>query len=314
MTATRPEISAIVIVFNGREFLPDCLRTLSDDLRFTSHELILVDNGSTDGSIEYVRQHYPQATLVENGANLGFARAVNIGLKMAGGEYLYVLNQDLRFREGATRALLDRLKREPELGMIGPGYVYFDGRPHRSARALPSYRHVFYRALLLDRLFPRHREFSDWRLGWFDHREERYVGQPMGAVMLIPRAAVEKVGPMDEAFPILFNDVDYCRRLKEAGYRLLYYPEAVVEHHVGASTSRYPYRMKVISHFSMYRYLKKYARWHEYPALWWRVAGCVAVLFQEDHLLNVAVSPGLEPVEIDTAGYPVSRLICTVPF
>jgi GT2 family glycosyltransferase len=79
---------------------------------------------------------------------------------------------------------------------------------------------------------------------------------------------VEKVGLMDESFPILFNDVDYCHRMRLAGYRLLYYPVATVEHHVGASTSKRPYRMKVISHFSMYRYLRKYAWWYEYPALW----------------------------------------------
>jgi hypothetical protein len=268
MNVTRPEISAVVIVYNGIEFLPDGLRTLTDDLRFTSHELILVDNGSSDGSVEYLKTHYPQARLVENGANLGFARAVNIGLAIAQGEYLYILNQDLRFRSGATRTLLERLKAEPELGMIGPGYVYFDGRQHKSARALPTYRHVFYRAFLLDRLFSHHCEFSHWRMGWFDHKDEMYVDQPMGAVMLIPRGVLDKIGYMDESFPILFNDVDYCRRLKDHGYRLLYYPKATVEHHVGASTSKRPYRMKIISHFSMYRYLKKYARWYEYPVLW----------------------------------------------
>ncbi|MCX6834958.1 MAG: glycosyltransferase family 2 protein [candidate division Zixibacteria bacterium] len=268
MISRIPEISAIVIVYNGIEFLPDCLRTLTDDLRFTSYELILVDNGSADGSVEYLETHYPLARLVENGTNLGFAKAVNIGMEMARGEYLYILNQDLRFRSDATRTLLERLKTEPALGMIGPGYVYFDGRPHKSARALPTYRHVFYRALFLDRTFPHHREFSHWRMGWFDHKDEMYVDQPMGAVMLIPRGMVKKIGYMDESFPILFNDVDYCRRLKDHGYRLLYYPKATVEHHVGASTSKRPYRMKIISHFSMYRYLKKYARWYEYPVLW----------------------------------------------
>ena len=152
--------------------------------------------------------------------------------------------------------------------MIGPGYVYFDGRPHKSIRGFPTYRHVFYRALLLDRFFPHHREFSHWRMGWFDHQTELYCDQPMGAVMLVPRAVIDKIGLMDEAFPILFNDVDWCRRMKEAGYRRLYCPAATVEHHVGASTSRRPYRMKMISYTSMYRYLKKYARWHEYPVLW----------------------------------------------
>ena len=264
----RPTISAVIIVYNGLRFLPELMRTLVENLSAITHEIILVDNGSTDGSVEYLKSHYSDCRLIENGRNLGFAPAVNIGLREADGEHLYILNQDLRFRSGATSALLARLQNEPGLGLIGPGFVDFDGRPQRSVRAFPTYRHVIYRALLLDRIFPRHREFANWRMGWFDHNSEAYVDQPMGAVMLIPRPVVEKVGPMDERFPLLFNDVDYCRRIKDAGYRLLYCPQAVVEHFVGASTAKRPYHMKLVSHRSMYRYLAKYARWYEYPALW----------------------------------------------
>ena len=264
----RPTISAVIIVYNGLRFLPDLMRTLVENLSAITHEIILVDNGSSDGSVEYLKSHYSDCRLIENGRNLGFAPAVNIGLREADGEHLYILNQDLRFRSGATSALLARLQNEPGLGLIGPGFVDFDGRPQRSVRAFPTYRHVIYRALLLDWIFPRHREFANWRMGWFDHKSEAYVDQPMGAVMLIPRPVVEKVGPMDERFPLLFNDVDYCRRIKDAGYRLLYCPQAVVEHFVGASTAKRPYYMKLVSHRSMYRYLAKYARWYEYPALW----------------------------------------------
>lgn len=90
----------------------------------------------------------------------------------------------------------------------------------------------------------------------------------MGAVMLIPKSVVDRVGLMDESFPIFFNDVDYCKRIQLAGYRLLYYPQATVEHYVGASTGKRPYMKKFWSHTSMYRYLKKYSRWYEYPVLW----------------------------------------------
>jgi len=268
MKETRPTISAIIISYDGMRFLPDCLRTLTDDLEGIDHELIVVDNGSVDGSADFIRKEYPQATLIENGANLGFARAVNIGLRSGRGEFLYVLNQDLRFRKGTTRALLDRIRDDDTLGLIGPAYVGFDGKLQRSARAFPTYRHIVYRALLLDRMFSSHREFANWRMGWFDHQHERHVDQPMGAVMMIPRRVVDKIGLMDESFPILFNDVDYCKRMQLAGFKRLYYPKAVVEHYVGASTSRRPYRIKLISHAAMFRYLRKYARWYGYPALW----------------------------------------------
>ena len=262
------EISAVVISFNGMHFLPECLRTLAEDLKGMSHEIIIVDNGSSDGSVEFIRDNYLNAHLVENKTNVGFAKAVNEGIKAAKGKYLYILNQDLRFRKGTARTLLDRLKQDDTIGMIGPKYVGFDGRLQWSARAFPSYRHIFYRALFLDRLFPHHPEFSSWRMGWFDHEHERFVDQPMGAVMLIPREVIDRIGYMDEYFPLLFNDVDYCRRMKEAGYRLLYYPDAVVEHFVGGSTKEMPVKLRIASHRSLYRYLRKYARPAEYPLLW----------------------------------------------
>lgn len=267
MTDHKPEISAILISYNGMKFLPECLATLIADLESLPYELIIVDNGSTDSSVEFFKSNFPDAQLIANNENLGFAKAVNQGIKAANGKYLYILNQDLRFRGGTTRALLDRLKSDKLIGLIGPKFVGFDGVTQASARSFPSYRHVFYRVMLLDRLFPRHRDLGRWRIGWFDHETEREVDQPMGAVMLIPRAVVNKIGLMDEKFWLLFNDVDYCRRIKMAGYKLLYYPRAIVEHYVGGSTSRIPYRLKIISHWSLFRYLAKYARPTEYLLL-----------------------------------------------
>ncbi|MBD3402219.1 glycosyltransferase [candidate division GN15 bacterium] len=268
MSDARPDISAVIISYNGMKFLPDCLRTLTDELKGISHELIVVDNGSHDGSADFIEANYPDARLIRNGRNLGFARAVNQGFEEGRGEYYYILNQDLRFGHGATGKLLERIKQEDSLGMIGPKFVYFDGGTQRSVRSFPTYKHVLYRALFLDRIFPDHPRFGSWRMGYFDHEREALVDQPMGAVMLIPRRVVDKIGMMDERFPILFNDVDFCRRLAEAGYGRLYFPDAVVEHYVGASTSTMPVRIRIISHTSMYRYMRKYARPIEFPLLW----------------------------------------------
>ena len=104
-------------------------------------------------------------------------------------------------------------------------------------------------------------------MGWFDHQTEMFVDQPMGAVMLIPLKIINEIGFLDENFPIFFNDVDYCRRIKEAGYKLLYYPGAVVEHYAGASVRQRPVKMRFISSMALIRYLNKYARPHEYPLL-----------------------------------------------
>jgi GT2 family glycosyltransferase len=288
MTIGRPELSAIVIVYDGMRFLPDCMRTLVDDLAGLSHEIMVVDNGSTDGSIEYIREHYPRVRLTANGVNLGFTRAVNIGLREARGEFLYVLNQDLRFRQGGTASLLARLRADESVGLIGPAYFSFDGDLCHSARAFPRYRHVLYDFLMLNRMFPRHREFSGWRMGWFDHRSEMSVDQPMGAAMMFRRQVIEAVGEFDEVFPIFFSDVDYCKRLALAGYQRLYFPGAEVEHAVGSSTGRRPYTSRIRSHASMYRYLRKYARWYGRPGLW--LAGLLLTIGMAPSLLSIVIT------------------------
>lgn len=261
------ELSAIIIAYNGERYLPDCVTTLAQDLAGISHEIIVVDNGSTDNGVDLIST-LPAVSVIRNGSNLGFAKAVNIGIRAARGNYLYILNQDLRFRTGGTKQLLERLKAEPAPGMIGPKFVDLDGKTQHSARALPGYRHVLYDALLLSRLFPKHREFSSWRMGWFDNESEMHIDQPLGSAMLIPRVVIDRVGTFDEQFPIFFNDVDFCRRLNDAGYKALYCPSAVVEHHHGASTRLRPIAMLIESHRSMYRYLAKYAKWYELPNLW----------------------------------------------
>jgi GT2 family glycosyltransferase len=263
-----PKLSAVVIAWNGMKFMPDCLRTLQEDLEGISHEIIVVDNGSTDGSAEFVTKECPSVRLIRHSANLGFAKAVNAGMRASSGKYVLLLNQDIRIRRGATGSLLARIESDRSIGVIGPKFVGFDGKTQQSARAFPSMRHVWYDALLLSRLFRKHREFGAWRMGWFDHEHELEVDQPMGAALLMRREVIDKLGEFDELFPIFFNDVDYCRRVKEAGYKLLYYPDAVIEHYVGGSTRKHPVRMKWESHRSMYRYLVKYARWYQYPLLW----------------------------------------------
>jgi hypothetical protein len=268
MNTSGVTVSAIVISYHGRMFLRDCLTTLMADLQPLDHEIIVVDNGSTDGSLDIIRQTCPEARVIEHSGNLGFARAVNAGIKAARGRYLFILNQDIRIRPGCTPALIDRLTRGPRIGLIGPKFVGFDGVLQYSARSFPSYRHVVYKTLLLDRLLPRHREFGSWKMTWFYHERELEVDQPMGAAMLLPREVIERVGLLDESFPIFFNDVDFCRRIHSAGYHLLYYPGAVIEHFVGGSTRRQPVMTVIESHRSLYRYLRKYARPRAYTLLW----------------------------------------------
>ncbi len=268
MNTSRIEISAIVISYHGERFLAECLATLKSDLEGYSHEIIIVDNGSTDRSLEIVKSVAPDAKIIAHSSNLGFARGVNAGIMAARGGNLWILNQDIRIRKGCLEALLKKLQSDSNIGMVGPKFVGFDGVLQYSARALPRHRFIIYKALLLDRFFPKSRTFGAWKMTWFNHEIQMQVEQPMGAAMLVPRTVIDKAGLLDESFPIFFNDVDFCRRMRDAGYALWYCPSGVIEHFVGGSTRRRPTKMVIESHKSLYRYLKKYARPHEYPLLW----------------------------------------------
>jgi len=258
MTENKTEISIVLISYNGREFIEDCLRTTVESLGNTSPEIIVIDNASGDGTTEIIESKFPQARIIKNKTNLGFARAVNQGLEAASGEYILLLNQDTRIRGDAIPKLARKLKSDPRLGTIGPRFVGFDGKLQYSARAFPRYRDLFFEYTGLACLFPRSKIFSRWKMGWFDHVTESEVDQPMGAALMVRREVVDKIGLFDESFGIFFNDVDYCRRVIEAGYKNLYYPEAVIEHFVGGSTRKRKARMILESHRAMFKYFEKY--------------------------------------------------------
>jgi len=253
-------ISVVVIGFNGREFIHDCLATTFASLADNRAEVIVIDNGSTDGTPELIARHFPDACLIRNDHNTGFAAAVNKGLAEARGEYILILNQDTRIIADAVDKLAARMKRDNAIGTIGPKFIGFDGRLQKSARAFPRYRDLFFEFTGLTRLFPESKLFSRWKMGWFDHLTEKPVDQPMGAALMIRRSVVDEIGGFDENFPIFFNDVDFCRRVKGRGYVNLYYPEAVIEHFLGGSTRKMKAPMIIESHRAMYRYFRKYNR------------------------------------------------------
>lgn len=255
--AESPRISAVIISYHGIDFIADCLSSLKTDLAGYTHEIIIIDNDSTDGTLEYLESNHPDVCLIKNQANLGFAHAVNQGIEAAKYEFLWLLNQDLRIRLGCIDTLLECYNRLERPGMIGPCLVGFDGSLQKFCRRFPQYHHLFFELTGLAYLFPRSGLFNGWKMGEFDHTSSREVEQPMGAAMLVSRQAIETIGMLDESFGIFFNDVDFCHRLHRAGYANYYCAEAVIEHYGGGSVSRRKPKMVWLSHYSMFRYYLK---------------------------------------------------------
>ena len=269
MSAGKTLISVVIISYNGMEFIEDCLATVYAGLKTSDSEVIVVDNASHDGTVNVIKSGFPQVKLIANNDNLGFARAVNQGIMVAKGNLIFLLNQDTKIIGDALLRLVARMESDSRIGTIGPKFIGFDGNLQKSARAFPRYRDLFYEFTGLSYLFPQSEVFGHWKMGWFDHLSEREVDQPMGAALMVRREVINKIGDFDETFGMFFNDVDFCRRVKESGLINLYFPGATVAHFVGGSTRKRKASMIIESHRSMYKYFRKYhKKVHTLPLLY----------------------------------------------
>jgi N-acetylglucosaminyl-diphospho-decaprenol L-rhamnosyltransferase len=266
-----PSISAIVISFEGMQFIADCLRTLTTELERYEHEIIVVDNHSTDGTIAFIKQNHPAVVLIENSRNEGFARAVNQGLRAARCDYIWLLNQDIRIRAGCLHDLLACLNEIPRPGVVGPRFVGFDGALQQSCRRLPTPLTPLMEISGLSRLFPRSGFFNGWKMGDFDHEHSIEAEQPMGSAWLFERRLIAEIGNLDERFAIFMNDVDFCARLIDRGYTNFYCAEAVIEHFVGGSVKPRKARMVWESHTDMFAYLWKRERQKSLARQMWSI-------------------------------------------
>ena len=233
-----PIVSVIIVNWNTKEHLRRCLQSLTQHpaLRTLHLEIIVVDNASVDGSAEMVRCEFPHVRLIANDRNLGYAAANNQGAKIAKGRYLLLLNPDTIVPKEAIVRLVEFAESHPDAGIVAPKLVYPDGSLQPSVRSFPTPTALLFSALGLDRFFPKSRIFGRYRMTWFRYDQVAEVDQPMASALLVRKNAWEQIGGMDEEMPIFFNDVDFCWRLKKAGWRIYFVPDAVIVHHHGAST------------------------------------------------------------------------------
>lgn len=260
-------ISVIVVSWNVSKLLDVCLQTLQRDLVGIESEVFVIDNASADDSVEMVRSRHPWVQLIANDANLGFAAANNQAIKIAKGEYIFLLNPDTEVQPGAVQHLIEFLEQHPKAGIVAPQLINSDGSIQRSCRKFPTFIAMLYELLGLSRMFPTHPIFGSYKMLDFNHDELREVDQPEGACLLLRRQVIEEVGVLDEGFFMLFEEVDWCYRIKEAGWQIWFDPAARVIHHYGQSIKQVKARMILSSHRGLYRFWSKHyakGRWYLY--------------------------------------------------
>jgi len=253
------DLSHILVNYRLREPLLEVLASLPDAASGLHSETVVIDNSPGDGTAEALAAKFPAARIITNSENVGYARAVNQGLRATTGEFVLVMNPDCEVPAGAIRTLVDHLRSHPRAGIAGPRILNPDGTLEYSARAFPDpFTFLFNRYSLLTRLFPRNPWSRRYLMTDWDHASVREVDWLSGACMVVRRAAIDEVGPMDEAFFMFNEDVDWCRRMKRAGWAVVYVPEATVVHHIGASRRRTANRVILERHRGMIHYFRKH--------------------------------------------------------
>ncbi len=246
------ELSVVIVNWNTRALLKGCLESIRKQNFADPFEVIVVDNGSQDGSCEMVKEFFPEVVLIELKRNLGFAKGTNIGIKISSGEFILLLNSDIFVPEGALRKLVDFARAHPEAGAVAPKLLYPNGTFQESRRRLPKPRVLLSTFLGLS--------CGSWKMKDTSPEIVHIVEQPMMSALLIRRKCWNEVGFLDEAFPIFFNDVDWCWRLyHNTKWQILYFPEVHVYHVHGASTKNLgKFRRTLESQRSMYLFFKKH--------------------------------------------------------
>jgi GT2 family glycosyltransferase len=231
-----PDISVIIVSFNTRDLLRDCLAALRKEADGISNEVFVVDNASRDGSAEMVEVEFPEVTLIRSSINLGFGGANNQAIKLATGRYIVLLNSDAFLKPNALRKSIDYLDAEPRIGLGGARLNGADGAWQPSSRMFPSPLNDFLSLSGLAAKFPASRFFGRQDHTWADPNQPADTDWVPGAYSIIRRTVLDQVGLFDEQFFLYYEEVDLCRRIKEAGFLVRYWPDVVVIHLGGESS------------------------------------------------------------------------------
>lgn len=252
------KLSIVIICWNDWKVIEGCLNSIFAAKSKIEYEVIVSDNGSCDGSTERIHEHFPHVRIVENRANLGFAKGNNAGIREAGGEYILILNPDTVVHDGSLDRWIAFADRHPEAGAFGCRVQNVDGTYQESARPFPTISRDLVAALYLRPLALLGRAFtSDTYYAWGGDTE-REIDWQSGCCVMFRGQLLKELGGFDERFFYHFEEVDLCKRVWSAGHRILFTPAATITHLGGQSVSRFPVRFALETSRSRYRYFQKH--------------------------------------------------------
>ena len=246
------DLSIIIVNWNTKDLLLQCLKSVYKAVKEMETEVIVIDNGSQDGSRIEVTGTFPAVQLIENSKNLGFAKAANQGLRKASGRYALLLNPDAQVKEGAIDRMCSFMDAHPEAGVVGTQLLNADGSKQNSIANFPSLATELLNKSLLRRLFPDRFPGKER-----DYPEPVEVDSVIGAGMMVRRDTMEQVGLLDEGYFLFLEETDWCYRMKKTGWKIYHVPRAEIYHFQGKSAEREKNRARVEYYRSRYHFFKK---------------------------------------------------------
>jgi GT2 family glycosyltransferase len=250
-------LAVVVVSYNTVGLLRQCLRSVELP-GAPPLELFVVDNASTDGSADMVAGEFPRAQLIRNDQNVGFSRANNQALRLASAKYLCLLNSDAEVRDGALARMVGYLDAHPDVGVVGPRLLYPDGSPQSSRRRFPTIATALIESTVVQRWLPNAPALRRYYVADVPDDRVQEVDWLVGACIVVRREAIDDVGLLDERFFMYSEELDWCRRIRAAGWRIVYLPGAVAVHHESRSAEQNLARRSILFFDSRCKYFAKH--------------------------------------------------------
>jgi GT2 family glycosyltransferase len=255
-------LGVVIVTYRCRDLALRCLASIRRELPGVIQHTVVVDNASGDGVLEAVEEYFPKALRIAKQRNVGFAAGVNAGIRaLPECDVIVLLNPDSQVMDGGLAAAAEYLREHPDVGVLGARIENTDGTLQPSCRAFPSHvTALFNRHSLATRYLPGNRWSQRYLMTDWDHTTVRPVDWVSGACMVIHRRAIERAGLFDANYFFSIEDVDYCRRVRDVGLEVMYFPMARVQHRVGGSSRNNAYRAMAAHHQGMWHYYRTHMR------------------------------------------------------
>ncbi len=261
-------LSIIIVNYNSTHALKRCLKSIIEKRPNLPCEVVVIDNNSKISVRDIIKEfdRLINIHLIENNKNLGYARAVNQGVKIARGEYILIINPDILITSGAIEKMIDFLKKKENIGVVAPQLLNFDNSIQYSCFRFPKFWTPFVRRSFVKKFSFGKREMARYLMYDFDHKEIKEVDWVLGAAMLVKKSLIRKIGLFDENFFLYFEDVDWCRRFHCQGLKIIYFPESKFYHQYPRYSADKVWFSIIFNKyfwFHMISCIKYFKKWHK---------------------------------------------------